>query len=352
MSIDPAAVEMLGDALVFEYLKSRGLARTAEVYALETERKYPNLSESQSLATQMWVGFRHKLEMSDKKVRNSGKKRSAEEASAGGSSSSASPPSSLATASSTFEYILAKTIDTLNGNQNGFATSDSAAPSTEGAEVESGSRPSTQVSLALSSKKKKKKKQGGARTIKKYQSPKYERKPDVNHNVQFHSLGKPKIRRPVPAQLDADGEDFAVQKSREHWMPMELRLKMLKRDMMLAQHKQKDVNDWQMRKEKYSYKTDEHSRRKNLKELTKRGPIAKSTCALCEHGFLDLPFGVSYKAIMDLRRTWGVEVIPSSKYYKFSLIPHCYETVHVCVFCSQFFGLEFFDADRQKAVGV
>lgn len=135
-------------------------------------------------------------------------------------------------------------------------------------------------------------------------------------------------------------------------MPMELRMKMLKRDMMLAQQKQKDMNDWEYRKKKKAYKTDHHARMKTLQKYTKRSSLSRNMCALCEHEFLELPFGVSYKAIMDLRRVWGVKVVPESRYLKFSLMPHCYETVKVCVFCSQFFGLDFFDGARDKAVGV
>ena len=322
MSIDASATELLSDAIVFEYLKSRGLAKTAEVYALESKRKYPNLASADELSSQLWLTFRQQVG-----YKNDGSKSGAP---------------------STFEFLIKNTLEGLDSNEDGTSTKKDGRHSRSSSTASETPTIATQRSAATVPTRKKKKKKAKP---KKYQSPALSRNVDVNHNVSFHRLGKPVFRRQSP-KVNTDSDGFEPQKSREHWMPMELRLKMLKRDMMLAQQYQRDVNEWKTRKEKNSYKTDEHTRRKTLKELTKRGPVAKTTCALCEHGFLELPFGVSYKAIMDLRRTWGVKVTPSSKYYKFSLIPHCYETVHVCVFCSQFFGLEFFDSQRQKAVGV
>lgn len=60
-------------------------------------------------------------------------------------------------------------------------------------------------------------------------------------------------------------------------------------------------------------------------------------CALCEKSFnaLNLPMNISYKAIMDLRESWGVHVRPDAKR---SRAPRCYDEVRVCLFCSQFFN--------------
>ncbi|GBG31888.1 Hypothetical Protein FCC1311_081132 [Hondaea fermentalgiana] len=60
-------------------------------------------------------------------------------------------------------------------------------------------------------------------------------------------------------------------------------------------------------------------------------------CALCQKAFnvLNLPMTISYKAIMDLRDSWGVHVRPDVKR---SRAPRCYDEVSVCLFCSQFFA--------------
>lgn len=51
----------------------------------------------------------------------------------------------------------------------------------------------------------------------------------------------------------------------------------------------------------------------------------------------NLPFSVSYKAIIDIRLSWGVGIAPDPRYSRF---PHWYKPVQVCVFCSQFFQLK------------
>ena len=59
-------------------------------------------------------------------------------------------------------------------------------------------------------------------------------------------------------------------------------------------------------------------------------------CAVCCHPFLaiNLPMAISYKAVMDLRESWGVDIPPDPHLAK---PPRCYDTVRVCLFCSQFF---------------
>eukprot|EP00750_Incisomonas_marina_P007926 INCI15079.1.p1 GENE.INCI15079.1~~INCI15079.1.p1 ORF type:complete len:361 (-),score=77.39 INCI15079.1:1322-2404(-) len=360
MSVSESASELLGDALVFEYLKSRGLSRTAEVYALETKRKFPALAKEDELSAQLWVNFRQRLGI-NKFLRDKADERAAAAADERGESAA----SELAVP--TLEFILKKTLRSLNSGGDGFDRDAANSASTQeqtptdandndggGGEAGmhangSGGQSSSQLHASTSTSTSNRKK-GKKKKSRKYQPPPASRNPGVNHNVQFHSLGKPAYtRRQAVTRADSDE---APTLSRESWMPMELRLKMLKRDMELAKHKMRDQHDWEYRKQKAAPKTDEHTRMKTLQKLTQRTALSRNMCALCEHDFLDLPFGVSYKAIMDLRRVWGVKVAPESRYMKYTLIPHCYETVRVCVFCSQFFGLDFFNSERQKVVGV
>ena len=43
---------------------------------------------------------------------------------------------------------------------------------------------------------------------------------------------------------------------------------------------------------------------------------------------------ISYKAIIDVRESWGVDIPPDPLRAR---VPRCYDEVHVCLFCSQFF---------------
>jgi hypothetical protein len=382
MSVTDSASELLCDALVFEYLKSRGLARTVEVYALETRRKYPTLADSDELAAQLWVNFRQKLGVNQflrqQADAAAGKKGGSDaqqhDTAAAGATAGKKPKRGRRGAQdlSTLEFILKHTIRRFNRGgafnleaEEGDAEASGAAGEADGGGGGEGGAGGSGAEagyaggdgdgsdggggLSVGGGRKKNNNTKKKAKPRKYQSPTPTREGGINYNLQYHQLGKPLYRR--AANNPHNSDDFATP-SRESWMPMELRLKMLKRDMQLAKHKQQDINDWQMLKDKRTYKTDSHVRLKNLQELTARSTLSRNTCALCEHQFLQLPFSVSYKAIMDLRRTWNVKVVPESRFLKYTIMPHCYETVKVCVFCSQFFGLDFFDAEREKAVGV
>ena len=67
---------------------------------------------------------------------------------------------------------------------------------------------------------------------------------------------------------------------------------------------------------------------KRREELTQRSKSRKQ-CALCELEFSEanLPFVVSYKAIIDVRKSWGVTIKPNNKYSKF---PQWYQPVNTC----------------------
>ena len=319
MSVSESAAELLGDALVFEYLKSRGLARTAEVYALETRRKYAALADADELSAQLWVNFRQKLGI-NKFLRDEADSAAAAAKRASRGNSAAMPPPPLAT--STLEFILKRTLHSLSKGGGGFdgeAAAEQDAVSVEdgaaaadglaGADVEDGDARDDAEGGGGAGGRKAKKKKAKSR---KYQPPPAERNPDVNHNLQYHALGKPVTRRPqLPLRGMGDGDE-PLSLSRESWMPMELRLKMLKRDMELAKHKMKDVNDWEYRKQKQAPKTDAHTRRKTLQKLTQRSTLSRPMCALCEHDFPELPFGVTCVSVLLLCVCFRACVLGSS----------------------------------------
>ncbi len=62
----------------------------------------------------------------------------------------------------------------------------------------------------------------------------------------------------------------------------------------------------------------------------------KRFCALCEKTFsgINLPMSISFKAVIDLRDTWGGAHQANSNLAR---VPTCYDQVKVCHFCSQFF---------------
>jgi len=153
---------------------------------------------------------------------------------------------------------------------------------------------------------------------------------------------KKSIARPRRALEDHRGD---AKLSKESWIPMPLRMRMLRRDMSVMKVNRESMKQLdEVYFEKSRKNCDTHSVNKSLErskrndELTRRGR-KKHACALCDMNYTpaNLPFRVSYKAIIDLRLSWGVEIPPDSRYSRF---PHWYKSVKVCQFCSQFFQLE------------
>ena len=128
----------------------------------------------------------------------------------------------------------------------------------------------------------------------------------------------------------------SVGPSEEKWIPLENRLRMLKREM-----------------EAFKYNNDRHT--KHLEDLHKSQPRGaelerakkrehysgkkKKRCSLCEQQFalVNLPLAISYKAILDLRTSWGVDVEAMEPNPNMARFPHYYNEVRVCTFCAQFF---------------
>lgn len=126
--------------------------------------------------------------------------------------------------------------------------------------------------------------------------------------------------------------------SNESWIPMRVRMRMLQRDLNVLKvnrESKQQLDEIFFDKDKGIGKT-RHAKRND--ELLRRGRKNR-TCALCDMCFVaaNLPFSVSYKAIIDLRLSWGVEIPPDARYSRF---PHWYKSVKVCKFCSQFFQLK------------
>ena len=126
--------------------------------------------------------------------------------------------------------------------------------------------------------------------------------------------------------------------SNESWIPMNVRMKMLRRNMAVAKintESRRQYDDVYGDLDRHDTVMEELERSKRHDLLTRR-TRKKLVCALCEMDFnaKNLSNSVSYKAIMDIRLSWGVEIPPDPRYNRF---PHWYKPVQVCVFCSQFF---------------
>jgi len=129
--------------------------------------------------------------------------------------------------------------------------------------------------------------------------------------------------------------------SKESWIPLNVRMKMLRRNMAVAKintETRRQYDDVYGDLDRQDTVTEELERSKRNDILTRR-TRKKLCCALCEMNFTakNLSYSVSYKAIMDIRLSWGVEIPPDPRYSRF---PHWYKPVQVCVFCSQFFQRE------------
>lgn len=84
-------------------------------------------------------------------------------------------------------------------------------------------------------------------------------------------------------------------------------------------------------------RSDELTRAKIVEERTKRRG-KRHCCALCEKSFarVNLPLQISYKAILDRRRKWGLTE-PVGRNVNLAKFPLYYDKVPVCTFCAQFF---------------
>ena len=134
-------------------------------------------------------------------------------------------------------------------------------------------------------------------------------------------------------------------KSKESWIPEEIRQKMLKRDLAVAMVNF-EAKETCMSSMNSTQRNSDSLERSLSKE--KFGIEQRKHCGLCCLKFLpvNLVLAVPLKAVLDIRDSWGdkfdsegsrrVRVNPNLK-----KAPACYNSTRVCAFCSQLF-------DRQQ----
>lgn len=76
-----------------------------------------------------------------------------------------------------------------------------------------------------------------------------------------------------------------------------------------------------------------------LQSRVYQGLQKKKKCELCmQHFFVDeLPGAITYKSILELRATWGRDVMKGSRMPSPSQL---YKRCELCVFCMQFFDVD------------
>lgn len=157
------------------------------------------------------------------------------------------------------------------------------------------------------------------------------------------SLGKidqPTSLRTAPRVLAAHSR---VKLSRENWIPMDCRERMLQRDLAVTKS-----NLELMVSRKNFVETDKlHHKLSELEQNQteeRYGIKKKKRCGLChlEYSLINLVLSVPFKAVQDLRNTWAEEFETHKAHVKECSRTHkafTYDQVGVCVLCSQFFQL-------------
>lgn len=157
------------------------------------------------------------------------------------------------------------------------------------------------------------------------------------------SLGKinrPAGLRSAPRVVAAHSR---VKLSRENWIPMDCRERMLQRDLSVTKS-----NIELMVSRKNFVETDKlHHRLSELEQNQteeRYGIKKKKRCGLChlEYSLINLVLSVPFKAVQDLRNTWAEEFQTHPAHVKACARTHkafTYDQVGVCVLCSQFFQL-------------
>jgi len=130
--------------------------------------------------------------------------------------------------------------------------------------------------------------------------------------------------------------------SKLSWIPVSTRLRILKREMdvmKLNTDTSERLEQDRLARAPTMTEVEAAKARERLLERPRKTPSKKPTCAVCEVPFalVNLPLVISYKAVLDLRASWGVEISDSDLRDPRLHPPRCYDGVRTCRFCAQFF---------------
>jgi len=138
-------------------------------------------------------------------------------------------------------------------------------------------------------------------------------------------------------------EDAAWRPSKESWIPMDTRMRMMREEISANKNRVAVEAREETRLKQWSAEganTALELERTREKYSCKR----QQKCGLCALEFLrvNLPMVVSFKAVIDLRASWGCvgeqgSGVDGESFANLSRPPRCYDTTSICVFCAQFF---------------
>lgn len=132
-------------------------------------------------------------------------------------------------------------------------------------------------------------------------------------------------------------------RSRESWIPDEIRQKMFKRELTVAMVNHEAKETCNMMSMKHVTRENADSLERSLSK-EKFGIEQRKSCGLCGLKFLpvNLVLAVPLKAVLDIRNSWGdkfdaegsrsIRVNPNLR-----KAPACYNSTRVCAFCAQLF---------------
>jgi hypothetical protein len=164
--------------------------------------------------------------------------------------------------------------------------------------------------------------------------------PSINRRMNRPKTASPKFHRHriKVRPPHSDGKH----KSKESWIPEEIRQKMLKRELAVAMvnFEAKETCNSSMK----------HITRRNSDSLErclskeKFGIEQRKSCGLCCVKFLpvNLVLAVPLKAVLDIRDSWGDKYDPEGSRRvrvnpNLRKAPACYNSTRVCAFCAQLF---------------
>ena len=141
---------------------------------------------------------------------------------------------------------------------------------------------------------------------------------------------------------------YMFNRSKESWIPWNTRFKMLRKDIAVQKVNNMEQANFFDLLEKNEVSLDYLSLERSKEKFSGKG---KSKCALCMQPYLKvcLPMQISFKAIMDLRRQWGLGKMGRGMGLK---VPACYNKVAICLYCSQYFDEEQSYRMSQDATGT
>ena len=118
--------------------------------------------------------------------------------------------------------------------------------------------------------------------------------------------------------------DGPFPKSKESWIPFASRMDMIRRDLKVAKT---NIDQCAVHEEALARNQPRTTELDRAKAKAQYGQKKQLFCALCEQPFelINLPFSISYKAVLDLRKSRGWKKPPGRTVRDGKAVPACYK---------------------------